>query len=715
VPIYEVGQQEGQHFFSMGFVEGESLAARIARGPLAPRDSAEIVRAVAEAVQYAHEKGVIHRDLKPANVLLDSVGHPRITDFGLARRRTGDSHLTASGQVVGTPSYMPPEQAAGKLHEIGPVSDVYSLGAVLYTLLTGRPPFQAACALDTLHQVLEQEPIAPRRLNSHVPKDLETICLKAMDKNAAKRYRTAGEMAADLGRYLHGFAILARRVGPVGRMIRWAKRSRAVAASVLCVVVLGVVAAFFAYHSHRVIEQLIEEKLEQALIAALIGDFDQADKLTDEAEQLGAQPGRVQMLRGQVAFHRNDTEKAVHYLNEAVNLLPRSPAARAMLAVAYWQNLKWEECENALADLDELPPVTPEDYLFKGYAQATIDPSRGLDSVGEAIRLRPAWTIARALGGEVRSWYAQEKADAAVAEQSRDDARAIKTVLADKPIGPLVSLYANLVAATIYADQPDKRREALDAAERDFGSLGSGSFPPSGWSVFMRYRYLEYTGRDDEAFEEVERARGTVKSAWPATLYALALYRRGRFEDALRVLDGLAKKDIGAFQDIMRMYISAELPEGRQKALQAYREAGGRYEGTSLLFQNTVLYLLGQKNTAAAKYREMEFPKALANVRQGSYGKLLEYNRGTIGALELLSAVKGSKYHECNAHFFIAMSLLADGDRAAAREHFTECVATGCFDFDASDWSRAFLARMNRDPGWPRWIPPKKQAAPQPS
>jgi hypothetical protein len=198
-------------------------------------------------------------------------------------------------------------------------------------------------------------------------------------------------------------------------------------------------------------------------------------------------------------------------------------------------------------------------------------------------------------------------------------------------------------------------------------------------------------------------------------LYALALYRRGRFEDALRVLDGLAKKDIGAFQDIMRMYISAELPEGRQKALQAYREAGGRYEGTSLLFQNTVLYLLGQKNTAAAKYREMEFPKALANVRQGSYGKLLEYNRGTIGALELLSAVKGSKYHECNAHFFIAMSLLADGDRAAAREHFTECVATGCFDFDASDWSRAFLARMNRDPGWPRWIPPKKQAAPQPS
>ena len=250
VAIHEVGEQEGQHFFSMAFVEGESLAARVARGPLAPREAAAIVRAVAEAVQYAHERGVIHRDLKPANILLDIASHPRITDFGLARRVTGDSNLTASGQVVGTPSFMPPEQAAGKRHEIGPVSDVYALGAVLYTLLTGRPPFQAASPLETIHRVLDQEPVAPRRLNAHVPKDLETICFKAMEKDPAKRYRTARDLAADLGRYLNGFAILARRVGPVGRMIRWAKRSRTVAALLLCAVALALVAAFFAYRLH---------------------------------------------------------------------------------------------------------------------------------------------------------------------------------------------------------------------------------------------------------------------------------------------------------------------------------------------------------------------------------------------------------------------------------------------------------------------------------
>ncbi|MCY2986811.1 MAG: protein kinase [Planctomycetota bacterium] len=727
VAIYEVGEQQGQQFFSMAFIEGESLAGKVARGPLAPREAAEIIRAVTEAAQYAHERGVIHRDLKPANILLDAAGHPRITDFGLAKRVTGDSNLTASGQVMGTPSYMPPEQAAGKRHEIQPVSDVYALGAVLYTLLTGRPPFQAATPLDTLYQVLEQEPVAPRRLNARVPKDLETICFKAMEKDPANRYRTAGDMGADLDRYLNGFSIRARRVSPVGRTLRWVNRSRTVAASLVGVVALALVATLFAYWSHVATVKLIELKLEQALIAALVGEFDRANKLIDETEQLGAEPGRVQMLRGQVAFHCNDTEKAVHHLHAAVNLLPRSPAARAMLAVAYWQNLKWEECENALADLDELPPVTPEDYLFKGYAEATRDPSRGLDSINEAVRLRPNWTMARALGAEVRSWYAQDKADARVLEQAREDARIVKTLLPDKPIGPLVSLYANLVAATIYVDQPDKHRDALAAAKQDFESLGS--FPDSGWSAFMRYRYLEYSleyrEQDDayrkqeyEALQEMDRARGKVRSAWPATLYALVLYRRGKCQEALQVLDGLAQDDLGAFQDIMRMYLLPELPEGYQKAVRAYQDARGRYEGTSLLFQHTVLYLLGQKKEAAAKYREMQLPKVLADARGGSYAKLLEYNRGrgsSIDAVELLNAVKDSKYHECNAHFFIAMSLLADGDRTGARKHFAGCVATGCFDFDASDWSRTFLVRMHEDPNWPRWIPPKQSAEPQQS
>ena len=182
VPIYEVGQHAGQHYFSMGYVEGDSLAARVALGPLPPRWAAELVREVAQAVQYAHEQGVIHRDLKPANILLDRTGRPRVTDFGLAKRVASDSNLTLSGQVIGTPSYMPPEQAAGHADQIGPSADVYALGAVLYALLTGRPPFQAATPADTLWQVLEQDPVPLRQLNPAVPRDLETIALKCLEK-----------------------------------------------------------------------------------------------------------------------------------------------------------------------------------------------------------------------------------------------------------------------------------------------------------------------------------------------------------------------------------------------------------------------------------------------------------------------------------------------------------------------------------------------------
>ena len=236
VPIFEVGQHEGQHYFSMGFVEGESLAHRVLKGVLPPRDAAEMTLKIAQAISYAHVEGVVHRDLKPANVLIDKDGQPRVTDFGLAKRvRTdgaesrGVSQLTATGAVLGTPSYMPPEQAAGRTKEIGPLSDVYSLGAILYCLLTGRPPFQAASPLDTLLQVLEQEPVSPRQLNRTVPRDLETISLKCLQKEPRKRFASAQELVDELQRFLNGEPIHARPVGNAERFWRWCRRNPRVA------------------------------------------------------------------------------------------------------------------------------------------------------------------------------------------------------------------------------------------------------------------------------------------------------------------------------------------------------------------------------------------------------------------------------------------------------------------------------------------------------
>ncbi len=230
VPIYEVGEQDGQHFFSMRLVEGGALSDLVKDGPVSPRQAAKLVQAIADAVQYAHARNIVHRDLKPANILLDNDGQPKVTDFGLAKNVEGSSGLTISGQILGTPSYMPPEQAAGKMHETGPLSDVYALGAILYCLLTGRPPFQGSDVLETLKQVQETEPIPPRQLNQKVDLDLETICLKCLEKGPDQRYGSAEALAEDLGRWLRAEPISARPITGTERVIKWVKRKPLAAA-----------------------------------------------------------------------------------------------------------------------------------------------------------------------------------------------------------------------------------------------------------------------------------------------------------------------------------------------------------------------------------------------------------------------------------------------------------------------------------------------------
>jgi WD40 repeat protein/tRNA A-37 threonylcarbamoyl transferase component Bud32 len=265
VPIFEVGEHEGQHYFSMGYVEGSSLAGAVADGPFPSRKAAQLTKKVSEAVAYAHSHGVIHRDLKPANVLLDQDGQTRVTDFGLAKRVEGKSDLTASGQILGTPSYMPPEQAAGKLDQIKETADVYALGAILYTLLTGRPPFQADNPLDTLMQVLEREPVSPRQLNPTVPRDLETICLKSLEKEPRRRYASARELADELERFLEGRPILARPIGPLHRVWRWCKR-RPVVAGLSAAIVLLVLFVAIASPLVAVRQAALRQQAEVTLV-----------------------------------------------------------------------------------------------------------------------------------------------------------------------------------------------------------------------------------------------------------------------------------------------------------------------------------------------------------------------------------------------------------------------------------------------------------------
>jgi WD40 repeat protein len=253
VQVYEIGDHDGLPFFSLEFVAGGSLAAKLNGTPLASRPAAELAEALARAVQAAHEGGVVHRDLKPANVLLTEDGTPKVTDFGLAKQMGSEQGQTRSGSILGTPSYMAPEQAGGRSRDIGPAADVYSLGAILYECLTGRPPFRAETPLDTLLQVLAEDPVPPRRLQPKVPRDLETVCLRCLHKDPARRYASARALAEDLRRFLGGEAIQARPVGAWERGWRWARRRPVTAALVLvsavAVLALGGVVTGLVYNA----------------------------------------------------------------------------------------------------------------------------------------------------------------------------------------------------------------------------------------------------------------------------------------------------------------------------------------------------------------------------------------------------------------------------------------------------------------------------------
>ncbi len=313
VQIFEVGQVNGRPFFSMEYVDGGSLAQHLRHTRPSPRHAAELVCTLAQAIHTAHERGIVHRDLKPSNVMLTAAGIPKIGDFGLAKRLDDDAGHTRTGEVLGTPSYMAPEQAAGQKEQIGPATDVYALGAILYELLTGRPPFRGDSPLDSLRQVTTQDPVTPSRLAPSTPPDLEAICLKCLEKAPAARYASAHELAEDLGRYLNVQPVRARRIGKIHRAWRWFRRHPQGVALGVALAVLAVLPVLYLIGLYRA-QSDIDRKVEQEAARSKLKAEQEAARIQLKAQQEAPRVREI-LQRNCFECHGQDPGKTKKNLN----------------------------------------------------------------------------------------------------------------------------------------------------------------------------------------------------------------------------------------------------------------------------------------------------------------------------------------------------------------------------------------------------------------
>jgi serine/threonine protein kinase len=666
---------------------------------------ATLIAQVADGLQYAHEMKVVHRDIKPSNLLLSSDGEINIGDFGLARIAHEPS-FTRTGEVIGTPYYMAPEQIYPKMGTVDARTDIYALGATLYELLTLRPPFCGDQREQVISQIAHEEPLRLKALNRNVPRDLETIALKCLEKPQASRYQTAGELAEDLRRYLESRPISARAITPLARGMRWMQRQRTWTAMLAGMCLLAVAAIFFAYRTHlsesRWSDARFAQLYETAQLAALAGDLKGADKAIDEAEQLGASPAQLLLLRGHLNLQAGEFQDACDKLSEVVKQRPNSLAAHALLAKAYESNEEHEKCAEIVKLLPTLNPVTLQDYLLLGQAQLPSNFAQALATLDEAVQLDKTSVQARLTRGSVLTERALDTGDAEQAERALDDLRIASELLEPNQYLLGNMLQARLVAATAYELQDDDKGRQEHLKEAASVAKALEKFPEQYQSHRARGLYFEYIGDDKQALDA-----WLAMEEWQIAYLVLNLLRQDQVDAAIAVCDRrLARITRARSTEFFRSLLLSTQAETSNEVVAAFAPQGEETLDAVNLhrFNYANQCLAGNLEKAQQLSREFRLSSASGSLRDPWRPHLVAYTSGEIDDAEFLKRSADSRIALCQAHYFIAMTHLASGERDLARKHFQAAADQKIVGYLEDAMSRTFLVQLERDPTWPKWI-----------
>jgi tetratricopeptide (TPR) repeat protein len=536
-----------------------------------------------------------------------------------------------------------------------------------------------------------------------------------LEKDPDRRYRTAGAFAEDLRRYVNRFAIEARRASVTQRIMKWARRhpgpATAAVMSILALLLVGVFARQAQSADRRLVEERRRAVIQEAVLAARAGDPAAAEHAVDRAEALGASSGDIRLLRGQVALAQLRPREAIRHLDQAARLLPKSVAVQGLLASACWAASDITGVEAAIRQLDALAPQTAEDYLFKGQAQSHVgwDPELALSTLNEGIK-RGDSVMARMIRADVRGQYSILMGDPSEMRRAREDVNIARAMKPDNPAVLRLSLELHQRAAALlrWSGLERGRQAEFTAAAEELRALESIQ---TAVVAVTKGLYWQEFGDEARALREWERHAITDDSGWILEHYCPVLYGRGEFAKALSVLEQSGNQDRLVH---VHSFVLAEMPDGPRRAYEVVQAAQKeKFVGWEAAMRLVPLQFLGRGKEATAGFVELR-QRFRCPWRNHWYEHLLDFETGKSTVAQLLALAGNSQWNLCEAHFYIALKHLADGDRAAAREHFRQCVATPVVTFVEHRWSRAFLRRMDADLSWPAWILHRATQPPEP-